>query len=64
MVDVSALGMTSDAVTELLLSKAHVQVSSGTLYGSAGEGFIRINMACPRAQLMEGVERIVKVLKR
>ena len=63
-VDVSALGMTSDAVTELLLSKAHVQVSSGTLYGSAGEGFIRINMACPRAQLMEGVERIVKVLKR
>ena len=61
-VDVRALGMTSDAVAELLLSKGHVHVSSGTLYGSAGEGFIRINLACRRALLMEGLERIRKVM--
>ena len=62
-VDISALGLSSDALTGQLLQHAHVQVSSGTLYGAAGEGFIRINLACPRAQLMEGLERINNSIK-
>lgn len=63
-VDISSLGMTSDAVTEKLLHEGHVFVSNGTLYGKeAGEGFIRINLACPRAVLKEGLSRIVKTLQ-
>lgn len=62
-VDISTLGLSSDALTGQLLQHAHVQVSSGTLYGAAGEGFIRINLACPRAQLMEGLERINNSIK-
>ncbi len=63
-VDISGLGMTSDEVTEQLLRKVHVFVSDGTLYGKeAGEGFIRINLACPRAVLTEGLNRIVKTLQ-
>lgn len=63
-VDISGLGMTSDEVTEQLLRKGHVFVSNGTLYGKdAGEGFIRINLACPRAVLKEGLNRIVKTLQ-
>jgi cystathionine beta-lyase len=62
-VDISTLGLSSDALTGQLLQRAHVQVSSGTLYGAAGEGFIRINLACPRAQLMEGLERINNSIK-
>ena len=63
-VDISGLGMTSDEVTEKLLRKGHVFVSDGTLYGKeAGEGFIRINLACPRAVLTEGLNRIVKTLQ-
>ena len=63
-VDISGLGMTSDEVTEQLLREGHVFVSSGTLYGKeAGEGFIRINLACPRAVLTEGLNRIVKTLQ-
>ena len=63
-VDISSLGMTSDEVTEKLLRKGHVFVSDGTLYGKeAGEGFIRINLACPRAVLTEGLNRIVKTLQ-
>jgi len=56
--DIRALGLTSDEVTEKLLKKGKVQVSSGTLYGSDGEGFIRINIACPRSQMMEGLRRL------
>ena len=63
-VDISGLGMSSDEVTKKLLDEGHVFVSNGTLYGKeAGEGFIRINLACPRAVLKEGVSRIVKTLR-
>ena len=63
-VDISGLEMTSDEVTEQLLRKGHAFVSNGTLYGKeAGEGFIRINLACPRAVLTEGLNRIVKTLQ-
>ncbi|MBR1687955.1 MAG: pyridoxal phosphate-dependent aminotransferase [Prevotella sp.] len=58
-VDIRALGCSSDELTERLLHEAHVQVSSGTLYGrQTGEGFIRLNLACPRSQLDEALRRI------
>lgn len=59
-VDIRALGISSDELTERLYQEAKVWVASGTIYSpTAGEGFIRINLACPRALLMEGLERIV-----
>ena len=64
-VDISALGTTSDALCERLLSEGRVQVNSGTMYGAkTGEGFIRLNIACPRAQMMEGLRRIKNVIKQ
>ena len=62
-VDIRALGKTSDEVKELLLSQGQVLVNSGTMYGrEAGEGFIRINIACPRRQLAEALGRMSRVL--
>ncbi len=64
-VDISATGLTSDAVEKKLLDEGHVWVTRGTAYGQRdGEGFIRINMACPRARLQEGLERIARVLNQ
>lgn len=60
--DCRELGMTSDGITARLLSEGRVMVSSGTIYGAAGEGFIRINIACPRERMMEGLRRIAAVL--
>ena len=39
-----------------------LMVNSGTLYGPGGEGFIRLNIACPRTLLADGLERIAHVL--
>ncbi len=62
-VDIRKSGYTSDEITEKLLKEGKVQVNSGTMYGSqAGEGFIRLNIACPRSQLLEGLRRIASVL--
>ena len=63
-VDITATGLTSDELTERLLREAKVMVNSGTMYGrTAGEGFIRINIACPRARLMEALERIAATME-
>lgn len=63
-VDVRPSGLTSDEVTEKLLKEGRVQVNSGTMYGqTTGEGYVRINIACPRATLIEGLKRMVDVLK-
>ena len=46
-----------------LRSKAHVWVNAGTMYGAeTGRGFIRINIACPRQLLMEGLGRMAGAL--
>lgn len=64
-VDIRSTGETSDAVTERLLNEGKVMVNSGTMYGQqTGEGYIRINIACPRETLREGLARIVRTLKR
>ncbi len=59
-VDIRPTGLTSDQVTYLLLSQAHLYVSSGTLYH--GEGYIRLNIACPRSRMTEGLQRLAKTL--
>ncbi len=60
-VDCKALGKTSEEITEELLGKEKLWVNEGTLYGAAGEGFIRINIATQRQRLMEGLEKIRKL---
>ena len=62
-VDITALGITADEATTRLLDEGKVLVNSGTMYGQAtGEGFIRINIACPRSQLQEALDSITNTL--
>lgn len=62
-VDCSVLGLTSDQIEEELLEKEDLWVNSGSMYGEAGDGFIRINIACPRSRMIEGLERLKKGLR-
>ena len=63
-VDIRKSGLTANALTEKLLREGKVQVNSGVIYSkNDGEGYIRINLACPRTTLQEGLKRIVNVLK-
>ena len=61
----SALGISTDDFFNRLLTEGHVWVSAGTMYGpQTGEGYIRINIACPRRQLNEALQRIASVTSR
>jgi cystathionine beta-lyase len=62
-VDCRALNINVDTLCDRLLREGRVWVNPGTMYGSqSGQGYIRINIACPRAQLMEGLQRMEKFL--
>ena len=46
------------------LEKAKVALSDGATFGPGGEGFVRLNFACPRSVLDESLTRIAKALAR
>ena len=60
-IDITATGLTAQQYADLLMDKARVWVNPGTMYGpQSGEGYIRLNIACPRSRLMEALERIAR----
>ena len=61
-VDCSVLKRSSIETVHTLLDKEKLQVNNGSLYGKDGEGFIRINIACPRQVLIDGLNRLKRVL--
>jgi cystathionine beta-lyase len=44
------------------LERAKVALNDGKTFGPGGEGFVRLNFACPRALLAEGLERMARAL--
>lgn len=58
--DCSFFGKTSDELSKILLDEEKLWLNPGTMYGKAGEGFLRINIACPRETLIEGLKKLEK----
>ena len=50
----------SERLAKYLENTAGVKLSTGTIYGPVAEGWERLNIACPRKVLLEGLERLVK----
>ncbi|MFC2094985.1 MalY/PatB family protein [Candidatus Bipolaricaulota bacterium] len=48
---------------DFLLEKARVAVNDGAMFGLGGEGFVRLNLACPHSRLKEALGRIAQSLK-
>ena len=57
-VDVRALGLSNRELEDLIIHKAGLWLDSGAIFGAAGEGFQRINVACPRVTLQTALEKI------
>jgi len=61
--DCRAWGKTTDELMKLCVEEG-VAFTGGTFFGTAGDGFLRVNFACPREQLTEGLERLKKALEK
>ena len=47
----------SERLAAFLREKHGLTLSTGTIYGASGEGFERLNIACPRTRLLDGLDR-------
>ena len=56
--DCRGLGLDNQALKRLMMEKARLFPDEGFIFGPEGDGFERINIACPRAILQEALERI------
>jgi cystathionine beta-lyase len=52
------LGMNQKDLVDFFIHKAKVGLNDGAVFGSGGEGFMRLNAACPRSLLEKGLKRI------
>ena len=60
--DFRGTGLGQDEIMERLVNKGGVGLYSGTDFGEEGVGFFRMNLACPRAVLEQGLDGIRKAL--
>lgn len=61
-IDCHRLGLDDTALQKFMIEKAKVGLNPGSAYGKDGEKFMRLNIACPKATLEEGINRIVKAV--
>ena len=57
-VDFSETGLSDEEVTKALVEKGKVALNNGISFGVGGKGYQRINLACPRSMVEEGLNRI------
>jgi bifunctional pyridoxal-dependent enzyme with beta-cystathionase and maltose regulon repressor activities len=56
--DCRKLGMSPKELEKFMVDEAYLFVDEGYVFGEAGEGFERINLACPTWVLKESLERM------
>lgn len=56
--DLRKLGLTEQQQRQLIVQDAKLWLDAGTLFGQGGEGFERINIACPRTTIEQAMQRL------
>lgn len=62
--DMRRLGLDQSELMRRLLHVAHVAANDGSTFGTGGTGYVRLNVAVPRALLMDAMQRIAAALRR
>ena len=61
--DFRKTGLSVEELEDLIVNRAKLWLDSGKIFGKSGEGFQRINVACPRQILEEALHRIKEQLQ-
>jgi cystathionine beta-lyase len=62
-IDFRELGLTEEQREDLIVKKAHLWLDSGAIFGEDGEGFERINIACPKSVLKQALDQLYSALE-
>lgn len=60
--DCRGLGITHPELIDLFEKKAGLALNQGAMFGKEGEGFMRLNVGCPRATLQQALEQLRKAV--
>lgn len=61
--DFRETGLGVDELENLIIHKAKLWLDSGKIFGKNGEGFQRINVACPRSTVKEALDRMKEAMQ-
>lgn len=61
-IDFRDLGLDDAALTSMLVDRAMIAVSDGPSFGTGGNGFVRLNIACARPVLADALSRVAKAV--
>lgn len=56
--DCRMLGLNQKELVDLFVDGAHLALNDGTMFGKEGEGFMRLNVACPRSVLEKALKQL------
>lgn len=62
-IDYRGTGLSEKEMMDRLLTVGKLALEPGSKYGEAGNGFLRMNVACPLSTVEDGVSRFVKSLQ-
>lgn len=62
--DCRDLGYSDRELNEKVLNQAKLWLDGGSMFGKEGEGFQRLNIACPRSVLKEALMRLKKIYEK
>lgn len=57
-IDCRGLGLSDQEIKDRLLTVGKLALEPGPKYGPGGEGFVRMNLACPQEIVLEGLQRL------
>ena len=60
--DCRELGLNQESLNRLFVEGAHLALNDGTTFGKEGEGFMRLNVACPRATLEQALKQLERAV--
>ena len=62
--DFRRLQLNDEEREHFIVNEAKLWLDSGVMFGDVGEGFERVNIACPRATLQEALERLERAIRK
>lgn len=62
-VDFRGTGMSTEEIERFILKKAHIATDMGSWFRDGGEGYLRFNLACPRATLKKALLQLEEAMK-
>ncbi|WP_105903398.1 MalY/PatB family protein [Vibrio gangliei] len=62
-IDLKPLNIDMDELQRILIEEHKVAIMRGDTYGQEGEGYVRLNVGCPRSKVATGLKALITAIK-